>query len=650
MADFDWEFDEAADGRNALTRVPLSMVASVTAANINAVNLQQKIDALHRRGGGFLHFRPGRYYIGRRPESSSIGDPAASTENGDIVVYEDVTLWFSPGAVLVPLSTRWNSDLDVRHVYGADSSWEDELVRIEIHGAIRAQRVTIFGVSVRYGATLPDAGMILLAGDRIEEVVPEWWGANEQFFSVGLSTYNRLAIQATFDAAHRHRQRPVRHAATGRVARTPTGEIALRRRPPIPIAMNNAYTIDAEVSLGMTRAEVDGAVDPMRPVNGAGFRLRGDRSVGSQGAGVATLYAAGHWDGGALLAIRGPVGFTVNDVTLNGNKVADRCLELSHFDNDGAPSSIERSSLLQPRSELVRIEGSAADTAKLTPPALLSFRRCRFDTMSEGDAFAARLLYLTPERGLVGVHLDARDRVIVEFHGCFFAGVAAPFILAKSGWFTLQECTMHAIRLWDTRSLREINAERGSLNGTDIHIAAPTFRYATASSDGAPRRTLLEAASFTAKEIESQSWQLLTTYALSPSEAQARTSTILFNFNANLSADAPGNAASDGVPEDPRRPIWRGIVDQPAIFWSSPGEIGSDLAILGGIFSAWIKTYRGGRSTGLYKGYVHIDRPSAPGRVFDLGTRSRDDSTNVFGSRDGVAEVNLQVVPEAPRR
>ena len=648
MADFDWEFDEATDGSNALTLVPLSMVASVTVANTNAEHLQQKIDALHRGGGGFLHFRPGRYYIGRRPESSSIGDPAASTENGDIVVYEDVTLWFSPGAVLVPLSTRWSADVPARPVFKIDSSWEDELVRIEIHGAIRAQRVTIFAVSIGYGATLPDAGMIILAGNRIEEVVPEWWGANEQFFGGDLHSFNRLAIQAAFDAAHRLRQRPVRHPATGRVMRTPSGEIAMRRRPPIPIAMNNTYAINAEVSLGMTRAEADGAIDPMRPVNVAGFRLRGDRSVGSQGAGVATLDAAQPWGGGALLAIRGPVGFTVKDVTLNGQLVADRCLEVSHFDSDGAPSAIETCSFLRPRSELTRIEGSIADAAKLTPPALLSLRRCRFDTLSEDVAFQNGFRYLTPERGLVGIHLDARDRVLVEFHGCFFAGVAAPFILAKSGWFTLQECTLHAIRLWDTRPLREINAERGSLNGTDIHIVSPTFRYVTTSSSGTTRRSLLEAASFTAKEFESQSWQFLTTYDPTTAQPQVRTSTILFNFNANLSADPP---------EEARATTWRGIWDQPAVYWNMPPRIGSDLTIMGGIFSAWITEARGGnRLPGPYKGYVHIEvppsaeEPSVPGRVFDLGTRSRDMSTNVFGSRNGVSEIPLRVVPIAPRR
>ncbi len=639
MADFDWEFDEATDGDNALTLVPLSTVASVTAANTNAVNLQQKIDALHAQGGGILHFRPGRYYIGRRPLRAQIGDTKASTENGDIVVYEDVTLWFAPGAVLVPLSTRWNPDIVVRPVYALDSSWEDDLVRIEIHGAIRAQRVTIFAVSVAPSATSPDAGLFLLVGDRVEEVMPEWWGANEQLFGGDLKARNVLAIQAAFDAAHRHRQRPVRDSVTGRFVRDSSGEVVMQRLPPIPITMINSYDVNAEVSLGMTRAEAGGRRDPLRPVNTAGFLLRGERSVGSQGAGKRTLVAVAPWSGGALLAIRGPVGFTVRDVTLNGASLAERCVELSHFSDTGTPSSIENSSLLRPRDELVSINGVVGASTSPSAPTLLSFRRCRFDTLSETEAYSAGYRYLVPQRGLVGVRLDAGERVLAEFHSCVFSGVAAPFILAMSGWFTLQECTMHTIRLWDDRALSQINAERGPLNGSDIHIAAPTFRRVMVDT-ATPPRSLLEASSLTAKEFESQGWQLLTTSDSDVSQEEARTSTILMNFNANLSADSP---------EEARAPRWQQIWDQPSIYWSVPDGAERDITILGGVFSAWINAIRSNRLTGPYKGYVHINLPSARGRVFDLGTRSRDGSTNVFGSRDGVAGVYLQVVPLAAR-
>lgn len=512
----------------------------------------------------------------------------------------------------------------------------------------------------------PDAGLVLLVGDRIDEVLPEWWGANQQLAGWNNPLMNAHAIQAAFDAAHRHRLRPLRDPSTGRVARESSGGIALRQMPPIPIVMVNRYDISHEVSLGMTRPEAAGAIDPMHPVNTAGFMLRGERSVGTLGGGAATLFGHVEWAWGALLAIRGPTGFTVRDVTLNGGFSATRCLEVGHLDESHTPSSFENCGFVQAESALVELEGAA--TVGRTP-ALLSFRRCRFDTMSENEAFARNYRHQPEGEQLVGVNMDTRDRVIVEFHGCFFYGAADPFVMARSGWFTLQECTMHVLRLWDARwhddasqdttIATEINDERRTLNGTDIYIAPPSVDYVQRGDSASVRARAYEAASFTAKELESQSWQLLATYELTPNRPLMRTSTILLNFNANLSANVPEGPLSAQLDR------WLRLKDQPSIYWAGPRRTGSDLIIMGGTFTAWqLPGTRNGRDTGPYKGYVHVfpgrvapDAMSSdeamsdrPGRVFDLGTFSRANGRNVFGTKPSTDAVTLRVVPHDASR
>ena len=181
MPDFDAEFVD-------VTRAGVSAtdtLTSVATANANATALQGAIDLLHMRGGGFLHFPPGRHYIGRRPAGSSIGDPAASTENGDIVVYDDVTLWFSPGAVLVPLRVGVAAPhFEIREV--GDPHGEDTMVRIEIHGAIRARRSMIFETSIEANSVANDAGLILLVGTKIDEVYSELSGAHISLYPLEL--------------------------------------------------------------------------------------------------------------------------------------------------------------------------------------------------------------------------------------------------------------------------------------------------------------------------------------------------------------------------------------------------------------------------------------------------------------------------------
>lgn len=272
-------------------------------------------------------FRPG--------DTSSWGDDVgkerisrsgiqASVEGGDLVVYEDVSLEFAPGAVLVPLGRDY---VGVRNVGDRDD--EDRLVRVEIHGEILAPRCEIFALSTSSTSDAHDTGLILLAGSRIREVYPEWWGA-VSMASPECPNLARQAIQAAFDAAHRHRLRPLRKYS-GLVLPSRT-EPELRRMPSIPIVLTGSYTIIGEVSFGLRRDEVGAPPNPLHPVNTAGFILRGEHGVGSVGIGRANFLSPGvAWPpslGETFLAIRGPSGFTVQNVSFNGADQAPRCVDV----------------------------------------------------------------------------------------------------------------------------------------------------------------------------------------------------------------------------------------------------------------------------------------------------------------------------------
>ena len=128
--------------------------------------------------GGYLYFPPGRYFLGR-PDTAHAPASVVGGEFGDIVVPANVTLWFAPGAVLVPMAGADVAPSPLDQIGELVRS-----VRIEIHGDIIAERRQIFAVwldendPARYAREAQKAGVVLLLGDRVREVYPEWWGAS----------------------------------------------------------------------------------------------------------------------------------------------------------------------------------------------------------------------------------------------------------------------------------------------------------------------------------------------------------------------------------------------------------------------------------------------------------------------------------------
>ncbi len=657
--DFVDEFAEA-----STTVAPSSASPTLDARSLygeNTVRLQQLIDRLHRNGGGILHFSPGRYYLGRR-DAVPLAFPDETQEHADLVVYHDVVLWFAPGAQLVPLGAPF---IDVRPELEGDAATK---VRIEIQGAIRARRSAIFDCCMSMPSENINfndpvnavAGVVLFTGGQVEEIYPEWWGASSTSTQPAYIVRGFLALQAAFDAAHRHRQRVVRDDR--QMVVWAHGEPLLRAQSAIPIALLGRYYVyERELMLGRPK----GTEDPLDPANTAPFELRGERGVSLGGDKFSSLVR--HLNGtsnapGAVLAIRGVSGFSINHVAVHGNLIAETCVLIETAPGPGVRSNFDGCSFLEGKT-LVRIVSRDG----IAPPEVMSFQRCRFDTGGEFAVFTAGLVY--PEKRLIGVDLDVKDRCLVEFHSCFMSGPASPFIMARSGWFSMQETTMHSIRLWDNRPVEQINAELNSPNGTDVLIEQPTFALTPLRVSDFLSEDLTEPASFTAKEFESQSWQVIASYEEAVRNP-TRTSTIIVNANMNIQATPPGlTHREDGV--DPRNEAWRQLWTPPAICWRGPRTQGGDLILAGIVTRAWVHDpipsgmvagVEIRRDMGRHPGYIHVGPATSPqmtGRVFDLGTHTRnyyptadphlmgttmtlDES---FGSNESVGQITLQVVP-----
>lgn len=600
-------------------------------AHTNTNRLQEAINLVHDGGGGYVQIPPGRFLLGRR-RGVEPASPERSIDGGDLLVHEDVILWFTPGAVLVPLGPAY---VGARDSSRPDLLADSEGVCIELQGGIRAARRKIFDPMVD---SLVQAGLVVFAGDQVREILPEWWGAGTGFPAFA----NRRGLQAALNAAHRDRFRVLRDV-DGIPRRDGQGRTRWQRSP-LPVVLTGEYPIDRELVVGALD-------DTTRPVNRSGFVLRGEHGVGSTGAGRPALVAASRALDG-LLAVHGVSGFRVEDVTFNASHAA-RGVLVEDLRGDGAESVFEGCAFLNATSALVEVIGRNFQVAEGAAPGLLSFRRCRLETMPLGDARALRLQHGAGDSDThVGLRLDAKESVLVELRNCFLTGPANPFVLARSGWFSLRECTSHVLRHFDPRPANGpggINEERSTRNGTDLYLDMPTSP-SSINSGG-----LLEPASFTARECESQSWQFLgSSVSVSAMSANtARTSSLVLNLNHAANAEITPSTVS--------------LEDQPSIFWDGPARTGSDLILMGVLLTPRHNVNSTAdeltRHSGTHGGYLHVVG-GIDGRVFDLGIASRgaleppeycltslgagerwEGSSVVFGADRGISSVQVYRVP-----
>ncbi|MFO0649988.1 MAG: hypothetical protein U0326_27455 [Polyangiales bacterium] len=525
---------------------------------------------------------------------------------GDLFVPEDVTLEFAPGAVL---------KFDPPTTVGADGA------RIEIRGNIKAGLQKIFDVwtPMRPGTqniTEINAGMpsiedvedrrrkgaVLLTWTRIEEVLPEWWGAKGG--RQGALEDSTAALQAAFDAAFRDRAMLD--------ALTPPTE---RRLPPIQIRLSSGqYVVGRPLML-------EGAV---HLPGSDGFKLVGTQSVGSSGSGRPVLLA--QFGAGALrfalenevplalLFVKSAYGFVVENV----------CFELT-TSSDGTSSQLyhcrtgvwAEAGIRNAAGH--RVTGAAGVTGAMQ---MGRFMNCTFRRNAGNFAFR-ELFYagggigvgVDPDTGAVAYTDGARDKrdfdrkrnvassddlLGLHFDNCMFnlPAVTAPNPVESAASHTIptdrfaqgaalvidasnavpvfiNNCNFFGHSQFMIRMIGGNMTTVGSgfhnshKGGWDIYIDRPGLRGAFPPS------------SVTVLSSESQSCRFLGTFRAADFAQDARASLATAVINTNLVGVHHSNVQI-GYFEDPRNVIEGRSpqFDVPSIDWDAPG-LGSSLHLVG---------------------------------------------------------------------
>ncbi len=599
--------------------------ARVGRAERNAAALQFFANTLHRRGGGYLYFPPGRYLVGR-----SIVRPASGIDVGefaDVVIPETVTLWFAPGAVLIPISNI-TIGTGERIIPGlAANSPEHWKTRIEIRGDILADLRSIFDVFVnRNDATLP-AGRILLTGQRIREVYPEWWGAFPQDPGDGAAvTIQRttLAFQAAIEAAYLWRTTPER-----RLDGSLQSPHTWNRRPAIPVVAKGTYVVHDTIHVMNPVDSPLWASAGMPTVDAGGFELRGDHEPSSPGQGAPSLVASGYgvtmFQGTSLLWLDGVLGFSVRGVNFSGKHRARRCVTVTPTRARFLYAEFDSCSFLEPAGVGVFLDaGRVPADAPVRDYWNQLFTRCRFDqgTIAALDSVIGSRdwtpLVSEDEGNLVAAELRLEDNEGLEFRTSTFFGHASPAIRAYSGRFAVNEGNFHV--------LRAKHPSLAALPPDEDPRLAPNFRHGTdiyIEGDDRPqsrRPGRIIPAAFTAREVESQSWQFLATNGTvrdpRPSEGN-RSSVILLNmhhaavWNRDVSDPEENRGAQAPTP--------------PGIFWGNPGLQGSHLIMVGCQFYGQYVRYRtivGGLEVVFAERSVVYIAPGDGGDIYNVGSHT----------------------------
>lgn len=186
-----------------------------------AIAMIERTEPVSRRG--VVWFPPGEYQI----------------ETG-LVIGENITLAFAPGAVLVPIAPPSEIGPPI-----------PASVVIQIRGPIDAERRRIFATAPTWttpgfgpGVASPTLGRVALTGTQLTQVFPEWWGAEGDWRTAD-PVVDCVAIEAAFRAAIADREAFTRDAPV----------------PPVSIYFAGTYAIDREIVLpdGLRDVVLEGA-------------------------------------------------------------------------------------------------------------------------------------------------------------------------------------------------------------------------------------------------------------------------------------------------------------------------------------------------------------------------------------------------------
>jgi len=638
-------------------------------ADLNAQRLQRILDAVSAPSapdaprGGTVFFPPGRYYLGRSGRTFAADQ---TTDAPDILVPRNVTLEFAPGAVLVPVNLEPAHAPRTRPASPA----EDHLVIVEVQGAIKAGLHEIFA-STLYPRPADDipanqepphrAGKVVFTGDQVREVYPEWWGVLTQFngqydgargvFAGGhWGVRNRRAFQAAIDAGHTDRYRLVRDE-TGAPSGTDR-RLRWRQESTIPVVAMYEYYIEGGLRVGHT---TDGVVNP------APFVLRGGCEPSRENTTLLAMVDPSRpprgllppvWADSPMLTLEGVSSFALEGVSFDGNHLVRQVVALTTGEQGGF-GRFERCVFKNLHdtagATLVTIRTPRRGATAPAEPVHLAFTACRLTPMplnhNPTGTLPGRITYAERLRALL---LDHDDDCSIELRACHLQGVCDPMIHARRGRFALNECVFHGNRSTHTAAPTPWDPDSdwrrfwNSTSGTDIFIDRPRT---VAGGDDAP-------ASFTARELESQSFQFVSTWMEGdppaerrdgPPSSGSRTSYVL--INAHHTAAPAGSSESDrsqgeesGGGADPHPfPVEQ---FRPSVSWEGPGQVGCHLVALGCCFKS---TYPGAMSrTSAELGGVRLG-PNHTGTIFHLAntTADPDHPLNLRGpfrnALDGVA-------------
>jgi hypothetical protein len=610
---------------------PQPWSARVAVAERNAFFVQFQANLLSLAGGGYLYFPPGRYLVGRSTARPAPGIGVG--EFADIVIPENVTLWFAPGAVLIPISYV-GEVVAPREVPGLPSdSPERDKTRVEIRGDILADIRPIFDVFANRDVSNRLAGRILLTSWRIREVYPEWWGAFPQdpgTSAAAEQTIRRttLAFQAAVEAAYVWRTTPARRANG-----TLQEPRAWNRRPAIPVVARGTYVIHDAIHVFDPVDSLLWEAAGMPSIDSGGFELRGEHEPSSLGQGSPSLLASGHeaarFQGGVLLWLDGVLGFSVRGINFDAQHRTSGCVTVVPTHARFTYSEFDSCTFLKPAAV-----GVTLDAQRVPPGAAVRdfwnqlFTRCRFD---QGNVAALASVIEVPGRiplvpdvegNLVAVELRLDDNEGIEFRTTSFFGHASPAIRAYSGRFSVNEGNFHVIRakhpaLAALPSARNPRLSPNFRHGTDIFLESDDRQQSV-------RRGRIVPATFTAREVESQSWQFLATEGTTLSQGTGpvdgnNSSVILMNmnhaavWNRDESNDPPENRGKEAP-------------TPPGLFWGEPGRQGSHLLMVGCQFHGQYVRYRTtptGRQVDYVERSIVYVAPGIRGDIYNVGSHTK---------------------------
>lgn len=601
-----------------------------------------------------LYFPSGRYLIGR--PSTPMGEVF---HNPDIFFPAFITLKFASGAQLVPMGYAGMDEASVpdaptwceRSIPGLQQS-ERFKVRIVIQGCVEAGIHPIFDAFVHEDlddSHFQEAGRILFQGNATPAIYPEWWNSvplvNEEIPSEARVRRTTVALQMALDAAHNRRVSSFRgdpHAL-----------------PSIPVMLVNDYAIDRPLRIGATLAQArdEDKPDVDAPANYNGVVLRGGCGPATRRFGAALIKASGRFipdrapdnpgaEVSTMLAMRTSVGVTVQNLVLDADERAERCVTVSlgqgtmashHNGFEGCEFRNARRTLVHIGGEIALAQKDPMDlnhrqaVAPVDNPARrgdldlsgLRFERCRFETGTKDRVdLAARLsampsgvrdeLPITEEERnravpgywRVGVMFRAKESLPIEFHGCIFVGPANPMILGLGGRMSLQNCAFRTDRVESPNGpgmTPEANLRQW--NGTDIlcALALMEMRLSTLMASSGSSYQPIGATSLTARNVESRSRQFLATFE-APLFAAA-------SIYCSVTLIHLRHRSDFSLTDEDR--------ERPAIYWGGP-RVNNNTAL---VMMSCVFGDRVGKSIASGGVYVSSRENSPLAPVLDLGAR-----------------------------